>query len=201
MTNRKNYNSILFLTVYLGLVLVGATPQVLAHAATNSFFDIQTEWEVKDDLDKKPDDSCAELKSKTEAQDNQFIEDYIKLVSASLKKYPSFTTFELTGRVDDKDFPSLEKDLSINFFQLKASKDGLLSKFNFNSASNLKKTSSFVLAFNQSLKFQFCKSPNFPKKVIFENTKVTSQNNQIFIVTRLPRGSIDSLLKQSAVSR
>ncbi len=195
MTNRKNYNSILFLTVYLGLVLVGATPQVLAHAATNSFFDIQAEWEVKDDLDNKPDDSCAELKSKTDAQNNQFIADYLKLVSAALGKYPSHTTIEISGGVEDKDFPSLEKDLSINFFQLKANKDGLLSKLNFNSGSEFRKTTSFVLAFDQSLKFQLCKSENFPEKIIFENTKITSQNNQIFIVTRLPRGSIDSFHK------
>lgn len=55
MNNRKSYNSILFLTVYLGLVLVGASPQVLAHAATNSLFDLRNEIEYKDDLDKKPD--------------------------------------------------------------------------------------------------------------------------------------------------
>ena len=59
MTSGKNYNSIVFLTtlsVYLGLVLVGGTPPVLAHAAMTRHFDIQNEIEVKDDLDKKPDD-------------------------------------------------------------------------------------------------------------------------------------------------
>lgn len=56
MANRKNYNSIFFLTVYLGLVLVGASPQVLAYAATNSLFDLRNEIEYKDDFDNKPDD-------------------------------------------------------------------------------------------------------------------------------------------------
>jgi hypothetical protein len=40
--------------VYLGLVLVGATPQVLANAAMTRQFD------VKDDLDKKPDNATAD---------------------------------------------------------------------------------------------------------------------------------------------
>ena len=60
MTSGKNYNSIVFLTtlsVYLGLVLVGGvTPSVLAQAATTRNFNVQDETEVKDDLDKKPDD-------------------------------------------------------------------------------------------------------------------------------------------------
>lgn len=60
--NRKNHNSILFLTalgVYLGLVLVGATPQVLAQAATTKQFAIREETGTRDDLDKKPDDSSS----------------------------------------------------------------------------------------------------------------------------------------------
>lgn len=57
MTNRKNQNSILVLAtlgVYLGLVLVGATPQILAQAAMTKQFNVKDEIEVKDDLDKKP---------------------------------------------------------------------------------------------------------------------------------------------------
>lgn len=58
MDKRKGQNSILFLTtlgVYLGLVLVGATPQVLANAATTRNFDIRDEIEFQDKLDKDPD--------------------------------------------------------------------------------------------------------------------------------------------------
>lgn len=63
MSTRKSQNSILFLTtlgVYLGLVLVGATP-VLGHAATTRNFEISDEIEIKDDLDKKPDDKRSPL--------------------------------------------------------------------------------------------------------------------------------------------
>jgi hypothetical protein len=66
LTSRKSQNSILFLTtlgVYLGLVLVGATPQVLAQAATAKQFSVKDEIEVKDKLDNDPDD-CARLAEK-----------------------------------------------------------------------------------------------------------------------------------------
>ncbi|MBK8303576.1 MAG: hypothetical protein IPK98_09340 [Chloracidobacterium sp.] len=59
MTTRKPQNSILLLAtlgVYLGLVLAGATPQVLANAATAKQFDLRDEIEFADNLDKKPDD-------------------------------------------------------------------------------------------------------------------------------------------------
>ncbi len=60
MNKTKNHNSILFLTtlsVYLGLVLVGATPSVLAQQAVlTQKFEIKKEIEVEDDLDKNPDD-------------------------------------------------------------------------------------------------------------------------------------------------
>lgn len=58
MKSSKANNSILILAtlgVYFGLVLVGATP-VLGHAATTRYFEISDEIEVKDDLDRKPDD-------------------------------------------------------------------------------------------------------------------------------------------------
>ena len=59
MNNRKNHNSALILAalgVYIGLVLVGGTPQVLAQAAMTRQFNVKDEVEFKDDLDNKPDD-------------------------------------------------------------------------------------------------------------------------------------------------
>src|SRR5688500_619254 len=60
MSKNKGYNSILFLTtlsVYFGLVLVGAPSSVLAQqAALTQRFEIQNEFEIEDDLDKKPDE-------------------------------------------------------------------------------------------------------------------------------------------------
>lgn len=63
MSSKKGQNSILLLTtlgVYLGLLMAGATPGVIAQqAALTRNFDIQDEIEVKDDLDNDPED-CSE---------------------------------------------------------------------------------------------------------------------------------------------
>lgn len=59
MTARKPQNSILVIAtlgVYFGLMLAGATPQVLANAAMTRQFDVRDEIELHDDLDTKPDD-------------------------------------------------------------------------------------------------------------------------------------------------
>lgn len=69
MTTRKPQNSILVLAtlgVYFGLVLAGATPQVLAQAAMTREFDVRDEVEVKEDLDTKP-DNPAEIDLSNEA--------------------------------------------------------------------------------------------------------------------------------------
>ncbi len=74
MKRPKNHNSILVLAtlgVYLGLVLVGATPQVLAQAAMTREFNVKDEIEVKDDLDTKPESSEAPDTESTAATANK----------------------------------------------------------------------------------------------------------------------------------
>lgn len=78
MNKSKNHNSILFLTtlgVYLGLVLVGATP-VLGHAATTRNFELQDEIEVKDDLDNQPD--IEEIKTFLEVSFEPYVSQFIQ---------------------------------------------------------------------------------------------------------------------------
>lgn len=195
MTNRKNYNSILFLTVYLGLVLVGGSSQVFAHAASNVLFELRNEIEFKEDLENKPDDSCVELKAKTDEKDNQFIAEYVNLVSAALKDYSPNLELGLIGGIHKTDLPSLSKNLSISYSQLKSDKDGFLSELTFDVSPVTKKTTPYPLALNQSIRLKTCKPQNVVEKVIAENTRISSSKNQIFIVTRLPRAAIDSLLK------
>ena len=67
MTTKRPQNSILVLAtlgVYLGLVLAGATPQILAQAATTRQFDVKDEIEYKEDLDTKPDRAECFLESR-----------------------------------------------------------------------------------------------------------------------------------------
>ena len=63
---------------------------------------------------------------------------------------------------------------------------------------NIKETNAFL----NETKTYFEKFTSFPasskEKIVCENTKVSSENNQVIIVTRLPRGSLDALLKQGA---
>ncbi len=58
MTNRTDKNSILFIAtlgVYIGLLMAGATPGVIAQqAAMTRNFELSEEIDVTDDLEKKP---------------------------------------------------------------------------------------------------------------------------------------------------
>jgi hypothetical protein len=210
MNNRKNYNSIVFLTtlsVYLGLVLAGgAVPSVLAQAATTRGFDIKNEIVVEDDLDKKPDEETfSELKSKFDQSDTQFIEQYAKTILA-LVRLSEINGYELTVDSSDKFakndellsklFPTLKKDVAINGFHYSLNRNKFSGKLNLKSKfeSDISPVNN---SFNSSLVSLRYESQNEPEKVISENTKITFENNQVFIVTRLPRGSIDSLLAQN----
>ncbi|HEY0050613.1 MAG TPA: hypothetical protein VGB68_15075, partial [Pyrinomonadaceae bacterium] len=53
-------------------------------------------------------------------------------------------------------------------------------------------------SFNQAFKAYEVEQDEPIVKEISKNTSFKSENNQIFIVTRLPRGSIDSLLAKNA---
>ena len=94
MTEKKNQNSFLFLTtlgVYLGLVLVGATP-VLGHAATTRNFEITDEIEIKDDLDKKPDEKRSPLAMSI---GNYYAD--LEYLIASLERLKKSGKFDLTA--------------------------------------------------------------------------------------------------------
>jgi hypothetical protein len=244
MSKTKSYNQIIFITtlsVYLGLVLVGASPQVLAQAALTNKFELKDQIEQKDDLDKKPDE---ELKNLAETYENyldnleDFIEDLKKL--HQIEKFDSsYNTFQIdvktstpcnyeSGLVPQQsteikfnndrwlvpaltDFKySLE---NLNYFSdcLSSTDFGKykvkssLLKINYDK-SNLKIELSFFKETQNKAKFlaeNLIKSTKFVEleedeiilKSLNENTTITSAGNQVFIVTRLPRGSIDSLLK------
>lgn len=201
----KNYNSIIFFTtlsVYLGLVLVGGSPQALAYAATTRNFDIQREIEFKDDLDNKPDESCADLKSKTAELDNQFVEDYFDIVfSPSVLKinYPSGMDRSLiSGHVqlgfDKTKILSFVEGFD-GFADYRYEKTGVSGKIRITPKNADSIITPIISRYDASLKFQRCKFQSLPQKAIYENTKVTFENNQIFIVTNLPRASIDPLIK------
>ncbi len=231
MSNSKNYNSIVFLTtlsVYLGLVLVGGTPPVLAHAALTQQFDNQNEIEVKDDLDKKPDGEGTENISNEDfpilfAQLLNEIKESIERGEFAPQNQTNFrfeAHFNYSEMCNGSGFgsePSADKYLaeivSDAFSQKFAPKASELADYPRITAKdvklNLQATDtdlSLKISFGKVNAGLFAESLNKDwslsaisindalTKQIYENTKATSENNQVFIVTRLPRGSLDAFL-------
>lgn len=220
MNNRKNYNSIVFLTVYLGLVLVGGSAQVLAQAATPRLFDIKTEIKFNDDLDNKPDDEQAiddyssalqnlyTLTAEFAAQNSENLDgknyEFDCIVDISENAGKKFKFVGGSGMIWGGFLPALEnlsktfphtndKDkervrvnliLSENEFLVKTT----FTQNSFNQAEQRRNFYDAVLA-----KFKLQPAQN-PPTVISQNTSLSFENNQVFIVTRLPRASIDPLI-------
>jgi hypothetical protein len=216
------------LSVYLGLVLVGgATPNVLAQAALTRNFDVQEEIEIKDDLDNKPANNEIEdfpaafaqlLNEVREAVRNGQISlpvqtDFIVDAQYRMSKmcsgtrvgtdifdqdFSSFITSGVNRKFESKinqrtDFEDGKSEKSGNL-RLESNHTDLTLKVSFTKL-NAKQFAEFL---NQEFSSLAISEKNLLAKQLYENTEVTSENNQVFIVTRLPRGSLDELLKQDA---
>jgi hypothetical protein len=243
LSKAKNHNSILFLTtlgLYLGLVMAGASPQVLAQAATARNFDIKDEVEFKDDLDKKPDTDEPDLSSFA-LQDylggvEGFLNDlrYLHQINGFDSARDEFDQTQGTGdickiggaapirgEVSRSDKETLERvvnDALYSLTEYDAFAD-CLPRRSIPGRGN--RTMDVQVAYDTSaliVKISIDKSSperaelmvgdlvrvldglplngrNATVKTIAKNTFFSFQNNQVFIVTRLPRGSIDSLLR------
>ena len=231
MSNKNKHNSIVFLTTLcLGLIFVGATPQVLTFAALTRNFDIQSEIEVKDDLDNKPDNEEIESFAKDDfpalfAQLLNEIKAEVKSGKISLPLQSDFyvgRTFINSQNREDGDFRSTvsSKNLSLlvqnavnqkfqpKAFELADYDDRKFKKFAIiikANSTNLSLAISFTKIdaeqFAEFLNREFSSSAalieNALTKQIYENTKATGENNIVVVVTRLPRGSLDELLKSA----
>ena len=247
MNNRKNHNSVLILAtlgVYLGLVLVGATPQVLAQAAMTRQFNVKDEIEVKDDLDKNP-KRADELDQDVEVVKNLKIAEAIANFISDLRKLEKIGKFSpnedsifshkvWTEEYDTTQSASANSDISNPWLRtaveqlISNAENGYVISLSdrIDTCSNKRLCrESRVEVVNRandfSLTFVFKKtSPevarltaerfaevfvtkkvalkNSIKLPIYQNIKVTSENNQVFIVTRLPRAGLDSLLATDA---
>ena len=246
MNSRKN-NSILFLTtlgVYLGLVLVGgAAPQVLAHGALTRPFELQDEFEVKDDLDKKPDNEPASLSLsiKTYLEDVEYFLNALQKLGENGKFDVGRDQFEVTQTTLLPCVPANKVgSYTANAFKLKNDslrpylerfsklltdgysladclpttrfdgKEATYSKFTF----KLDESALAVQVAVQKASPEIAKQLSgdlvtvFPKftpsageiarQKIFENTSFRSKNNQVLVITRLPRAALDPLLATRA---
>lgn len=237
--NKKNHNSIIFLTtlsVYLGLVLVGGTAPVLAHSALTRDFDIKNEIVFEDDLDKKPDDdlfisSLVELVNEINEFSEKGVFDWnSKLIFQSgelsfskTDNSPLFSSYASEAEsifiIDDSPNPVFEKigerfvSIARNLFT-KSTSFGLgdfhSHKFDYElnfdnknveiksriESGNDNNTQVFADSLTNYLTYTISNSKSAKEKIVAENTKITFENNQVFIVTRLPRASIDALLAE-----
>ena len=237
MSNRKNYNSIVFLTtlgVYLGLVLAGgATPTVLAQAALTRDFDIKNEVVLEDDLDKKPDEdlfvgSIANLVRELDnlSQKKQFdwnTKETFQIEGLGFCESDDSPSFLGSGSINPQVDGFLEKTaieiarklykqkVSLGFWNIYShgsDYDFVFDNGNLEIKIKVRNANSIVTK-NEKDVFPFFNGLNeyltrinsskqaAKYKVVAENTKVTTENNQVFIVTRLPRASIDDLLAKN----
>ncbi len=214
MTKRKNYNSVIFLTtlsVYLGLVLVGAPASVLAQV--NSVTSQNKNVNSEDEFNNKPID--------------EFTDKVRQLISNGKLNLSKPFEIQFVADVVGKDFTnpkfqlifgdSLIDELQKQWFEAISksnfSVDGSLvdeigfaakndgKTFTTKVSLNVKKAEdvlTFKSAFSVGLLIAKKESQRLSLQIIAENSVVSSENNQVFIVTRLPRGSLDALLAKNS---
>jgi len=231
---KTNYNSIVFLTtlsVYLGLVLVGAPAPILAQAALASKIEVKDKIEKKDDLDNKPDEEVKNLSKKDfPALFAQLLNEIKENVESGKITLPVQTNFRFEAYFNYSEMcsgsgfglePSADKYLAKiveDSFRQKIEPTAFkLADFPRNSAKNIKLSLqandtnlSLEISFgkhnperlaeflNQEFSLSAVSVEDVLTKQVYENTRATSENNQVFIVTRLPRGSLDSLIAKDA---
>jgi hypothetical protein len=249
MNTRKSQNSILFLTtlgVYLGLVFVGATPQVVAQrAAMARTFDIKDEIERKDEFDGNPDIEGLRslITNALEATISSFIgevrsSDSDSAGRASLVKPHSLRTVRnfcaedwievtdpLSSYLGGDSINDLHRNLDLgshwNFSSLPdflkaqdgppkqkfckafaastdVDSDGLSIKLSFSRTDEIDafRLAGYLNDFLYGRAGYFRDNPI--TKVVYENTRATSDYANLVIITRLPRGSLDTLLAKDA---
>lgn len=224
--------------MYLGLLLVGGTPCVLAQdAATTKNFELKDEIETRDDLDKDPDPASLALSIKVYFEDVDFFLAGLQQLGRRGTFDHKSDRFEVsqdtllpcvagnkTGSYTARTFDAANTNLrpllerfgkllndgyslgdclpTTRFGNVEATDSKFVVRFDQNELSvevAIKKRSAnyasrflghldrAVILFKEKNKVA-----NFD--AIFDATKVTSRDNQVFIVTRLPRAGLETLL-------
>lgn len=231
------------LGVYLGLLMVGgAAPQVFAHSATTRAFEITDEIEIKDELDKNPDERItARLSLVTYFQDVELFIKTLKRLGGTKYFDPANDSFEVTqatqlpcvaanktGSYTANKFVTKNESLRPwleSFSKLLtdgyslgdclpnsrfAPSEATDSIFNFRLDKDtffvevkVKKNSpegAKLLAGDLANTFAVLKteSTDAIRLKLYETTAFCVENNQIFVITNLPRAALDPLLAKDA---
>lgn len=241
---RKIHNKTLFvaaLSVYLGLLIVGAPPQVWAQAAhpqsvvrqesedENGSKNLESELNklqalLKLEYAETLSDFLAELVKLTKAGSldvNSFSNLYIQKIKAVRCKVdgdPAAQEIIEKTDFDGRVMPSIQNLLrtsqdklffltdclpnkrlkNVNTEEIKLKLNTNLQELNFEVTLN-KKTTLDTQLFSEQLTKVFADKTALENDAvltqIYLSTNVSFENNQVFIVTRLPRAALDSLLK------
>jgi len=246
-SRQNSFLAVATLGVYLGLILAGATPSVLAQAATAKQFNVKDEVGRKDDLDKKP-DGCESLRRKVLERHAQldFDEtDLLRYISGlqdtflayqelklgafqnvsweATKSNDSVTHFPRTTLSDWRSetapvlidakagaalqgkvlslsnwFPSKSPDNSPFFSFAVLQLDGYLVANA--SVARLSSVDAHMasVAYDAALDLYRCSAADEHLQYLLRNTEVNWADDHLTITTRLPRGSLDTLLASSA---
>lgn len=241
--SRKNQNSALVLAtlgVYLGLLLAGATPGVLAgHGALTRPFDVSDEREIEDHLDKNPDDERSPVTTSVQI----YLED-VEYFLSSLERLRSKGSFDpardsfavsknallpcvdsnLAGRYTPIRFDSTSQSslkaleyfsrgmeygyslgdcISNDVFAGVAAADSRfdfrLDQKAFSVNVGVRKQSpqrALELARELESTIRLYSTPDSSKlrKNIIQRTTFRAENDRVFLITQLPRGSLIALL-------
>ncbi|MGQ0542693.1 MAG: hypothetical protein ACT4O9_12700 [Blastocatellia bacterium] len=244
MNCRKNQNSILYLTtlgVYLGLLLVGGTPCVLAQqAALTKEFNLKDEIDRRDDPEKEPtadtgslskhlqlylreldeyfdrvrkaDDHLGSLYSK----DPEAVLDVPchELGGAAIPFHLNTSTRTILPILLNPEYRQTNwswapmacrplnnaAEAKLRFTEIEVSIDGRdIFTYQFGMTFDSRSDALEILErFKSSYENIDMLELSARQKVLWQNTKLTKSDNKVFIVTRLPRGSLDSLLATDA---
>ncbi len=244
MNNQNKNNSIIFLTtlsVYLGLVLVGATPQVLAQDSLSKLSQIKRDGKficpnnglVGDEIGKEinpfdydfakrlieliqttdvrlefvkanePDtlttpfyfkqiEFAPYINKKGKLDEFDWKEDSCEWTSAAHAGQIAELQSLFLNPLSDCSKPTKLK-LALNSSNISIDDKWLNSEFVIRKSSN-QRAIQLVESLRQFFDLQISSTTNSAIKEIYKYTQISSENNQVFIVTRLPRGSLDALL-------
>jgi hypothetical protein len=203
-----------------------ATPNVLAQAALTRNFDVQEEIELRDDLDNKPGDKEAKDFPAIFAQLLSEIKEAVKNGQISLPIQTDFIIdaqyrmSKMCGGtrvgtdISDQDFSGFIADAVNRKFEpkinqiadfkdgkseksgslrLEANRSDLTLKISFTKLND----EQFAEFLNKRFTSVAISLENTLTREIYENTRATFDGNQVFIVTHLPRGSLDEFLKNA----
>ncbi len=231
LDQRKTNNSILVLAtlgVFLGLVLIGAAPQVLAQAAMTREFNVKDEIEHKDDLDTKPDiekafEQLAGTVKDVYSSAEEVTRDHDDLLNDGNYAFSYYISIRPNGTARYLDPGNNKTDLVTNanryFVPLRRLYDSLLARSDDWHSRLLvqfvlgRDDATFTVtivspddgsaaaaasAYQKALERKLSSETNLVRSTILRSTEVTAKDDKVLIVTHFPRAGLDPLLAADA---